>query len=220
MLVGAVHAALHHRERQLQLRDHLALRIQMQREAHHRLQNLLATVQAMAAMSRRSGGDGTTALRDFEGRLRALASVHADLDGAGHSASRFARVAAGVLAPYGEQAETRVTIAAVDDALTPEAGRTLALCLHELATNALKYGALADPAGRVELRFERGAGGASLHWVEHGASPPTPPAGQGYGTRYLERALGQLFDAEPSLSFADPGFRLDVEGPAPRLFAD
>ena len=104
--------------------------------------------------------------------------------------------------------------------LTREAGTTLALCLHELATNAIKYGGLSTPEGRVSFEWtlsEDDPAMLSILWIEQGGPPVVEPSRTGYGTRYLRAALGSLFGSKPVMTFAPAGLRCEVSGRVSRL---
>jgi two-component sensor histidine kinase len=132
----------------------------------------------------------------------------------------LADIAASTLAPYRVEKQTGVSIHGPDVSGSREAGTTLALCLHELATNAIKYGALSRPEGQVRLRW-----GISpppdplftLQWEESGGPPAVEPSRVGYGTRFMRSALSGLFGERPDLIFAAEGLRCTVRGPLSRI---
>ena len=223
VLMTAVHAALSARMRQFLLRDKFAQETELRRELNHRVKNILATVQAMAKMTERSGGTDAERFDAFQSRLAALASVHAMLFGAPEQASRFELVARAILKPFGvvgEDGGTRVTVSGPGRALRPEAVKTLALVVQELVTNALKYGALSAPEGRVSLDVSERDGRVVLRWRESDGPPVAPPGQRGYGTRYVTTALASLFGEPPELRYEARGFELEVAGPAASLLAD
>jgi two-component sensor histidine kinase len=96
---------------------------------------------------------------------------------------------------------------------------SLSLALHELATNALKYGALSVPAGRVSLSWRLVGKGAGrrllLRWAERGGPPVTPPEHRGFGSRLIEQALGPDLGGEVRLAFEPTGVVCEIEAPAP-----
>lgn len=220
VLMTSVHAALSARMRQFLLRDQLAQETELRRELNHRVKNILVTVQAMAKMTQRSAAGDGARFEAFQSRLGALASVHAMLFDAPGDAARFEEVAEAVLGPFVGADGARVALSGPGRSLNADAAKTLALCVQELVTNAIKYGALSNDQGRVTLRLDLLDGArARLLWQESGGPEVAPPDRRGYGTRYLESALLGLFGAPAALRYDAPGFRLEVEGPSEALIA-
>lgn len=220
VLMTAVHAALTARMRQFLLRDKFEQETELRRELNHRVKNILVTVQAMAKMTERSAGSDDDRFAAFQSRLAALASVHAMLFDARDEGTRFGAVAHLIMQPFGvmgSEGGGRVAIRGPDRPMRPEAVKTLALVVQELVTNALKYGALSNEEGRVELRLERDGDRARLLWRESRGPPVAEPDRKGYGTRYIATALMGLFGVAPTVSYATEGFRLEVEGPSEPL---
>jgi two-component sensor histidine kinase len=117
---------------------------------------------------------------------------------------------------------SRIDVTGPDLVVCREAGTTIALCLHELITNAIKYGALSHPDGHVKLLWSVTTNGSpelSLDWIEVGGPAVREPTRQGYGTRYVRSALGSLFGIDPEVIFAPSGFRLLVSGSLSRISA-
>ena len=166
-------------------------------ELNHRVKNMLATVQSLAAQTLKgTGGDPGRFARHFSARPQTLARAHDLLSRGDWRPAESGMVVRAALAPWLEEpaGEERVVILGDDRlAVSPEQTQALVLALHELATNATKYGALSRGGGRVELRHETGAGGAAtVRWTETGGPPLAgPPARRGFGTRLLERGLAQ-----------------------------
>jgi PAS domain S-box-containing protein len=161
------------------------------REAEHRSKNLLASVQAMVKLSQSDTSEG---LKDtIEGRIRALANVHSLFVETRWIGAELSAIATQELAPYSKEAETRVRIDGPQVFLKPDIAQPIALILHELATNAAKYGALLAAEGRIDLKWSHGADGwLILCWTEMGGPEIQTPARQGFGTRVIERMVGQL----------------------------
>jgi two-component sensor histidine kinase len=129
-------------------------------------------------------------------------------------------VAALTFDPYRQMGVSRIDADGPPVTLTRSAGTTLALCLHELTTNAIKYGALSLPHGRVTFKWQVHAElgpDLSLRWQEEGGPAVIAPARSGYGTRYLRSALAALFGGKPDINFAPGGLRCEVQGPLSRL---
>lgn len=161
------------------------------REAEHRSKNLLATVHATVNLSQ---SDTPQGLRHaIEGRIQALANVHSLFVETRWIGAELSAIATQELAPYCENDETRVHIDGPQVLLEPTAAQAIAVTLHELATNAAKYGALSVAKGRVELKWSHEADERLiLRWTEIGGPAVQPPARQGFGGRVVERMIGQL----------------------------
>jgi PAS domain S-box-containing protein len=180
-------------------------------ELRHRVKNLLAMVRALA---RRTGAEGRSGeqYRDaFLGRLEALAVAHELAFGT--DGVDLATLVGRTLEPYaGERAA--VAVPAGPAVVLAEAKvRALALVLHELATNAVKHGALSVPEGRVRVGWEvEEAGGARrvrLRWEERGGPRVAPPAARGFGTLLIERAAREL-GGPAELTFAPEGLQAET----------
>jgi two-component sensor histidine kinase len=188
--VSVAQTALLARRRQRELRDHIEWQQELQRELNHRVKNILANVVAIYHMTIRQS-DGLAAFAEsFEGRLSALSKVHSALVVADHS-QPISAVAEQVLAPYRSSTDKRVVIEGPTIQLLPDTAVTFALCLHELATNAAKYGAFSTAEGAVSLTWSWDEPGnpVKVVWAESGGPPVTPPTRQGYGTRFVRSAM-------------------------------
>lgn len=179
-------------------------------ELHHRVKNTLAVVQSLADQTFRGVRDPEAARRDFADRLAALAVAHDLLVDTGWRAVTLHDLADRALAPFRPPEPGRMVLEGAPAPVPPEAAVALTLCLHELATNAAKHGALSSPAGRVRLawRIEDEAGRRRLHvtWTETGG--PAPQAGRaGFGSRLLARALAGQPGAVSRLDFEPDGAR-------------
>ena len=172
-------------------------------ELDHRVKNVLASVQSMALQSARRAPSLEGFLKTFSGRLKAMASAHTLL-----TATRWrgAEVRHIVNAELGGLAPSQTRWDGPDAALTPRATNALALALHELATNALKFGALSSDSGRVDVRWGRNsAGGIDLDWIETGGPPTSLPSRQGFGSALLQNVTGRELDGEVRLEFRPTG---------------
>jgi PAS domain S-box-containing protein len=161
------------------------------REAEHRSKNLLATVQATINLSQSDTPEGLK--HAIEGRIRALANVHSLFVETRWIGAELSAIATQELAPYSETDETRVQIDGPQVLVEPNAAQAIAVALHELATNAAKYGALSVAKGQVDLKWSHEADERLiLRWTETGGPAVQPPARQGFGGRVVERMIGQL----------------------------
>ncbi|WP_238193747.1 sensor histidine kinase [Methylobacterium frigidaeris] len=178
-------------------------------ELNHRVKNTLATVQALAAQSFRD--TDPTAQGVFNARLAALSNAHNVLTADNWQSASLRDVIERSLAPHllAEVDARRFQLNGPDGRLHPKVAVTLAMALHELMTNAAKYGALSVPAGHVTVDWslqsdEAGTQRLSLIWREHGGPPVAPPARKGFGSRLIERQLTREFDGHATIAY-DPG---------------
>jgi PAS domain S-box-containing protein len=160
------------------------------REAEHRSKNLLANVQAMVDLSQ------ADAVADFKkainGRIQALANVHSLFVATRWIGAELSAIAKQELAPYSATGEERVRIDGPQVLLEPDTAQALAVTLHELATSAVKYGALSVPNGKIDLGWSHEPGRLELRWTETDGPTLKPPSRKGFGTRIMERMIGQL----------------------------
>ena len=161
------------------------------REAEHRSKNLLATVQATVSLSQSETPEGLK--QAIEGRILALANAHSLFVETRWIGAGLSTIATQELSPYFDKDEGRVQIDGPQVLLEPNAAQVVAVTLHELATNAAKYGALSVPNGQIGLKWLHEADGRLiLQWREIGGPPVKTPTHQGFGTRVIERTIGQL----------------------------
>ena len=175
-------------------------------EQDHRVKNVLATVQALAAQTAKRTTSLDTFLQTFSGRLKAMASANELLTAArwrGASIEHLASAELGALAPK----QTRWD--GPELFLTPRAANALSLAFHELATNALKFGALSVDNGRVDLRWSRhDRDGIELTWTESGGPSVSPPEHRGFGSTLLEQVTGRELNGGTSIDFRPGGLQV------------
>jgi two-component sensor histidine kinase len=189
-------------------------------ELNHRVKNILATVTSIFQMTRRGAASVEELAGDFGARLKALSGVHSAVFEAGGEEVGLSLVLATTVAPYNSDGSSRIAVSGPDIVVSRDAGTTIALCVHELTTNAIKYGALSVPEGNVEVIWEVTDGNDplfSMNWIERGGPPAVTPSRQGYGTRYIRSALGSLLGTAPQLQFDTQGFRCRIAGPVSQL---
>ena len=161
------------------------------REAEHRSKNLLATVQAAVHLSQSETSDGLK--RAIEGRIQALANVHSLFVKSRWIGAELSTVARQELTPYIQKNEARVRIEGPEVLLEPNSAQAIAVTLHELATNASKYGALSATEGQIEVKWSHTADGwLILLWTETGGPPVKTPTRQGFGGRVIKGMIEQL----------------------------
>jgi PAS domain S-box-containing protein len=189
------------------------------REITHRSKNLLAIIQAMA---RQTVKDSLTA-EDFERRLslrlRGLAASHELLAAQDWHGAHLKELVTGQLTDVLESHPSRISVRGDSLFLKPEAAQNIGLALNELATNAIRYGALSNAAGRVEVVWHLDPGSAQerrLHitWSEYGGPTVAPPRRQGFGRKVVERVAASALDGSVSLTFAPEGLQWSLRIPA------
>ncbi|AWN38227.1 PAS domain-containing sensor histidine kinase [Methylobacterium radiodurans] len=185
-------------------------------EVGHRLKNILAMVQAVATQTLRSADTVAAASEVLAGRLAALGQSHDLLLDGEMGAGSIHDVVTRAL-PLHVDATGRFDISGPEVLVGGQVALSLSLMLHELATNAAKYGALSNAAGRVAVVWqvrEAGAGARlRLTWTERGGPPVTPPARKGFGTRLIERGLAGQVGGEVELSYPPTGHVFAIEAP-------
>jgi PAS domain S-box-containing protein len=161
------------------------------REAEHRSKNLLASVQATVNLSQSDTSQGLKHV--IEGRIQALANVHSLFAETRWIGAELSTIATQELAPYVEKDETRVQIEGPQVLLEPDAAQAMAVALHELATNAAKYGALSTDNGRIKINWSHETDGRLiLRWTEMAGPPVQTPTRQGFGGRVIAGIIDQL----------------------------
>jgi PAS domain S-box-containing protein len=160
------------------------------REAEHRSKNLLATVQAIVNLSRSDTVEEHK--QAISGRLLSLANVHSLFTEMRWIGADLSSIVGQEMAPYSEKGNAQVRTEGPRVLLEPEAAQAFAMILHELATNASKYGALSVPNGQVDLRWSHGSSGKlRLIWAETNGPPVRKPTRQGFGTQIIDRLITQ-----------------------------
>ena len=165
-------------------------------EVDHRARNVVAVVQSIMRLTRAENIDEYMSALD--GRIGALSNAHRLLAGSRWEGADLTRLVEEEFAPYRAGGNERVSARGPNVLLPPATAQTIALALHELATNAAKYGALSKERGRVDLSWRTEPGKLELTWVESGGPKIAPPSRHGYGSRAIvagiERQLGGIVD--------------------------
>ncbi|MGE0503051.1 MAG: sensor histidine kinase [Rhizobiaceae bacterium] len=187
-------------------------------ELNHRVKNTLATVQSIARQTLRSARDTASAGRDFEARIIALSKAHNLLSARQWASTELSALVCQELSIHGEG---RVESSGPSVVLDPKASIAFAMLLHELATNAAKYGALSTPTGVVSVTWSREGIGADgmlrLDWAERGGPPVDVPSRKGFGSRMVERvAVGELGGTIEAI-YDPAGFRCRMDVPLASL---
>jgi PAS domain S-box-containing protein len=182
-------------------------------ELNHRVKNTLATVQSLASQTSRSAPSPKEFSRAFEGRLIALSKAHDQLTRHHWENAELRSLLSGSLAPYAA-ASDRVVLRGEDVVLRPRAVLTLAMAVHELTTNAAKYGSLSVPTGRVEIRWdvtdEDGRKHLRIEWIESGGPAVSVPKRRSFGSRLIEGSIAAELGGIAKLDYAPDGLRCEM----------
>ena len=182
-------------------------------EMTHRVKNVLATVQAIARQTFAGNGDLESARLAFDARIMSLSNAHDLLTRETWDGADLAEVIAKAVDPYPRE---HFEIGGPPVRLPPRVVLAMSLALHELATNAAKYGALSEPEGRVAITWALCDGDPprfALHWQERGGPPVTAPAQKGFGSRLIEGVLAAELNGEVALAYEPAGLVCTVEAP-------
>jgi PAS domain S-box-containing protein len=183
------------------------------REAEHRAKNVLANVQATVRLTQSDTPEGLK--HAIEGRIQALANVHALFVQSRWTGADLHTLITQELAPYCQDGEARVRIDGPHRVLKPDTAQTIAVTVHELATNAAKYGALSVPDGRVQVEWLGAADGRLvLHWTETGGPRVKPPTRRGFGTRVMQSMIRVQLKGEMRFDWREEGLACEFALPA------
>ncbi|WP_337186818.1 HWE histidine kinase domain-containing protein [Phenylobacterium sp.] len=192
-------------------------RQQLMAELDHRVKNVLAAVQALAQQTAKRTTSLDAFLTNFNGRLKAMASANELLTAArwrGAAIDHLASAELGALAPGQTSWEGPELF------LTPRAANALSLALHELATNAVKFGALSVETGHVDLRWRTlRDGGFELTWTETGGPPVGAPPRRGFGSTLLEQVTPRELNGAAEVEYRPAGVRVRLHA-GPQAMAD
>ena len=190
----------------------------LMRELTHRSKNLLAVIQAMARQTARHARTAESFIDLFAARLQALAASHDLLVQESWHGASLSELVRSQLGHHLDREGSQVSLEGPALLLKPEAAQSLGLAIHELATNAAKYGALSVPAGRVGISWRllpvSEGDGIEIRWVETGGPGVKAPERRGFGSLVVERNLARSLDAEINLEFPPEGVRCRMLIPA------
>ncbi|GAM97852.1 chemotaxis protein methyltransferase CheR [alpha proteobacterium U9-1i] len=172
-------------------------------ELNHRVKNTLATVQSLADQTLRNTVRSDDARALFNSRLAALSRAHDLLTRRSWESAGMREMVEAALAPF--MPLGRVRLNGVDFEITPKQSLAFAIALHELATNASKYGSLSNEGGAVEVSWAKHGNAISLNWTERGGPPVAEPERNGFGLRLLRRNLAHDLGGETRVDFAPSG---------------
>ncbi len=184
-------------------------------ELNHRVKNTLATVQSIAVQSFHDVAEDQ--LQWFQGRLVALANAHDVLTRESWEGATIRELLTTVLAPLAGRDSSRFAAAGPDVRLSPRLVLSLSMALHELCTNAAKYGALSNDNGQVQVHWSldgtNGGARLRLRWQEIGGPPVQPPQRKGFGSRLITRGVAQELSANVRLEFPATGVVCEIDAP-------
>ncbi len=187
------------------------------REVDHRARNALAVVQSIVRLTRATSVDSYVAA--VEGRVKALARAHALLSETRWHGADLGALAAEELAPYRVAETDKVEIGGPNVSLLPHMAQGLALALHELATNAAKYGALSSMAGKVSLTWELRPDLLVLRWIETGGPRIAPPAARSFGLKVIRASIEKQLDGKATFEWDPQGMQCTLSIPQREVVA-
>jgi len=188
-------------------------------ELDHRVKNTLANIQALVTQTSRRADSLTDFVTSLEGRIRAMAKAHSLLSESRWEGVSVRRLISDELSPYGQDGAA-TSLLGPDVTLTPDAALSLSLAIHELATNAAKYGAFTAAHGHVYVHWNQAAeGGLSIKWVESGGPIVAKDQKRGFGTTLIERALSSDTGGKATLHFEPDGVVCDISLPSAVVMA-
>jgi PAS domain S-box-containing protein len=178
------------------------------RETEHRAKNLLANVAAIVGLSQSDTPDGIK--EAIAGRIEALANVHSLFAQSRWTGAKLRTLVEQELSPYSRDGQSRTRIEGPAVMLKADVSQTIAVAMHELATNAAKYGALSKAKGQVRVEWSHAADGRLvLRWTETGGPPVTPPARKGFGT-YMMGAMIRGHSGNMQLDWRAGGLTCEI----------
>ena len=191
-------------------------RVMLLNELNHRIKNMLATVQSIAEQTLRAEAVEPSAREVLAHRLVALAEAHDVLMAENWAGADLRTIVTTALCAHRHGKEPRIALDGPPIRLSPNQAVTVTLALHELATNAIKYGALKSQSGRVQLTWTLSHDTAderymTLLWAENGGPTVAPPARKGFGSRLIERLFNEHVGGRAHFEYRPEGLRCDLE---------
>ena len=224
-LMSVMRSALLARQRQYELRDQLIARRKAEahaqmltQEMSHRMKNSLSQIDAIASQTFRPTRTMQASLETFSARLRSMALAQDVLTQSSDDGASLHQLVSRALEPYRRHdGSERIAISGPEVRIDGRRSTALTMAVHELATNAVKYGALSVDAGRVAVcwRVEPASGTDRLwiEWREQGGPPVTPPKRRGFGSRLVERGLAMELQGEAEIDFRPEGVVCRITAP-------
>jgi two-component sensor histidine kinase len=193
-------------------------------ELTHRAKNLLAIIQSIASQTARRHDDVGAFLQVFAQRIQGLSASHDLLVRSDYAGAALEDLVKSQLAAFGGVDQQRITASGPALTVKTDVMQSLGLALHELATNAVKYGALSKPEGKVDIRWsvqtENNKEIFQMSWTERKGPRVKMPLHKGFGETITVKALAQVLDGAVTLDFKPAGLRWSVEAPLENVAAD
>ena len=196
------------------LQGQASIRDSLTRELNHRVKNTLANVLSIAALTRRRAKDIDDFTDSLTARIRALSATHDILSRSDWRHAALGDIVRAELAPYMDGGESYVEMSGPEIKLAPNDAMSLGLAIHELATNAAKYGALSDCEGRIHIDWHLLSPTlVEMHWREEGGPAVTEPDKRGFGRDLIEKIVAHELRSEVELKFDPAGVECTLKIP-------
>jgi two-component system, chemotaxis family, sensor kinase Cph1 len=188
-------------------------------ELDHRVKNTLANIHALVQQTKTQSSSVEEFIENLESRIRAMAHAHNLLSETHWEGASIRSMIEQELAPFADSGGANVRLSGRDWVLTPTAAMAFNMVLHELTTNAAKYGSLSVPEGTVDVRWDvdPASGNLLIHWKELGGPPVAPPTRRSFGSVVIERSLRHELKGSCVLQFAPDGVACEAVIPAAHL---
>jgi two-component sensor histidine kinase len=197
--------------------EQASIRNSLTRELNHRVKNTLANVLSIIALTRRRATKLDEFVDGLDGRIRALSATHDLLTKSDWGTTPVRAIVEAELLPYAQDNVHEVDLQGPDIELAPNDALSLGLAMHELATNASKYGSLSTTGGKVAVRWEMVSPSlVRIEWQESGGPPVSPQRGRGFGTDLIERIVAHELKNPVELEFKPEGVRCMLTVPVRR----
>lgn len=200
-------------ERQAFMNDLSRQQILMIGELNHRVRNILSLVKSVSQQARRTGGSLETYSEALEARIYALAAAHDIGSGAARSSVSLHRIVQLETSPFDDQTQSRLSLSGPDFFIRAENAPIFTLVIHELMTNAVKYGALSVPDGRLQIEIKSLDHAVELLWTETGGPEVTEPETKGFGSTLITQAVPFEMNGKSELIFDPKGVRAKISLP-------
>jgi len=185
----------------------------LMKELEHRVKNTLSIVQSIAAQTFRNSGIDMSVQRAFEARLVTLSNVHGVLTRRNWHSADLHDVVSSALRPHDTLDRGRFTVDGPALRLGPKSAVALSMAVHELCTNATKYGALSLESGQIDVSWSDADGRFRWQWRERGGPPLEKPVRTGFGSRMIERALAMQLSGVVTIDYQPAGLVCTIDAP-------
>jgi PAS domain S-box-containing protein len=189
----------------------------LMKELEHRIKNTLTLVQSIADQTFRNANVDPEVQQSFAGRLISLGNIHSVLTQRSWSSAELHETIISALGPYNSLGREVFGVRGPSLRLTPRAAVSLSMAIHELCTNAVKYGALSVSTGRVEITWTLGASMLSWTWREQSGPTVVPPVRTGFGSRLIAQFLAAQLNAHVKIDYKPSGVVCSISAPLSAL---